>query len=278
MFLRGVNADMIKNVILFGDEEGINVLKKIGEYDFIKVVGVVYSEKRERAKGVALSVSQMLKCKVIEHPKVQEGDRYAAMLKEIYALNAAMGLCYSYDVIIKNDLLKLFADGVYNLHGALLPKYRGANTLNWVLIRGEKETGMTLHKMNDVVDGGEIVLQKRVEIEFIDTAVTLKQKLSHAAEELLNAFMQEIKSDCITFHAQDETQATYVKRRKPEDGEFSWEQDSVEIYNLIRALITPWPGARYKEGEEIHVISEFIPFDEVERLKEGYLNRKLEEI
>ncbi len=136
---------------------------------------------------------------------------------------------------------------------------------------------MTLHKMVEKVDAGPIALQKEVLIDRKDTAVTLREKLNNAAIELLPEFWKMVRSQELVLIEQDEAEATYVRCRKPEDGWFSWNQSAEEIYNLIRALVYPWPGAWYMAGKEKHIIQTFMEYEEVVRMKQefekGEINR-----
>ncbi|MBQ3163232.1 MAG: hypothetical protein IJC02_01635 [Lachnospiraceae bacterium] len=264
----------MKRVVLFGNESGLAILKNAAISEYIQIVAVVYSQKRIKSKETAIEISKELKCTAIEQPYKYDTGEYKRFLEEIKELTPSMGICYAYDIIFKEDLLNTFEDGIFNFHGALLPKYRGANALNWVLVNGEKETGMTIHKMSAKVDAGEIILQKRIPIDFKETAVSLKAKMLHSAEQLLLAFISQIENECITMHPQDESEKTCVRRRKPEDGFFTWDQEPIEIYNLIRALVFPWPGARYIENGEEHIISEFVSYEDVCRMKQEVLKRR----
>lgn len=267
----------MKRVVLFGNESGLAVLKNVANSAHIRVVAVVYSQRRIKSKETAIEIAKELKCIAIEQPYKYDNDEYKIFLEKIKELTPVMGICFAYDIIFKEDLLNIFEEGIFNFHGALLPKYRGGNTLNWVLVNGEKETGMTLHKMVAKVDAGEIILQKKIPIDFEDTAVSLKTKMLHTAEQLLAVFISQIENDCITMHPQNELEKTYVRKRKPEDGFFTWDQEPMEIYNLIRALVDPWPGARYIENGKEYIISEFVNYDKVCRLKEEFQMRRKED-
>ncbi|HOG12308.1 MAG: formyltransferase family protein, partial [Smithellaceae bacterium] len=129
------------------------------------------------------------------------------------------------------------------LHGSLLPSYRGRCPVNWVLVNGEKETGVTLHCMVEKPDAGDIVGRRAVSIDFEDTARTLYDKLCEAAGGLLDELLPEMKKGKIPRIKQDLSRGSYYGGRKPEDGRISWDRTAVEIYNLIRAVTDPYPGA-----------------------------------
>ncbi|GAA0511761.1 bifunctional UDP-4-amino-4-deoxy-L-arabinose formyltransferase/UDP-glucuronic acid oxidase ArnA [Tatumella terrea] len=150
---------------------------------------------------------------------------------------------FYYRDLLSEDILNLPPAGAYNLHGSLLPRYRGRAPLNWVLVNGETETGVTLHKMVKRADAGEIVSQQTVPISASDDALRLHKKLTQAARELLQSTLPAIKQGKVTLSAQDEQRATYVGRRTPEDGRLDWNQPATVLHNLVRAVSEPWPGA-----------------------------------
>jgi UDP-4-amino-4-deoxy-L-arabinose formyltransferase/UDP-glucuronic acid dehydrogenase (UDP-4-keto-hexauronic acid decarboxylating) len=149
---------------------------------------------------------------------------------------------FYYRNMLGDDILSLAPKGGFNLHGSLLPKYRGRAPLNWVLVNGETETGVTLHRMVSRADAGDIVAQQTVAIGADDAALTLHRKLCAAASELLTRLCRRFVKENPE-RAQDESQATYVGRRTPEDGRLDWEKPALTLHNLVRAVSDPWPGA-----------------------------------
>jgi UDP-4-amino-4-deoxy-L-arabinose formyltransferase/UDP-glucuronic acid dehydrogenase (UDP-4-keto-hexauronic acid decarboxylating) len=145
--------------------------------------------------------------------------------------------------MICREILDLPAIGAFNLHGSFLPYYRGRCPVNWVIINGEAQSGVTLHYMIDKPDAGDIVGQKAVAIELLDTAKTLYDKLCGAAKELLDELVPLIKSNQIPRRKQNLAEGSYYGGRRPEDGRIDWNKSADEIYNLIRAVTEPYPGA-----------------------------------
>jgi len=150
--------------------------------------------------------------------------------------------CY-YRHMLKAPLLALPRRGALNLHGSLLPRYRGRCPVNWVLVHGETETGVTLHYMEEKADRGDIVGQKRVPITPEDTALTLFAKMTAAAGELMRETYPLLRSGQAPRQPQDHTQATYFGGRRPADGLVDWQQPAMVVYNLMRAVTHPYPGA-----------------------------------
>ncbi len=148
-----------------------------------------------------------------------------------------------YRHMLSQDILNIPASGAYNLHGSLLPAYRGRTPVNWAIINGEKQTGVTLHHMIGKADAGDIVGQKAVEIDFEDTARTVYDKLCGAAREMLAEVLPLIREGRAPRSPQDLTKGSYYSGRRPEDGRIDWNWPAVRIYNLIRAVTEPYPGA-----------------------------------
>jgi methionyl-tRNA formyltransferase len=150
--------------------------------------------------------------------------------------------CY-YRHMLKQPLLNLPRLGALNLHGSLLPRYRGRCPLNWVLVHGETETGVTLHYMVAKADQGDIVAQERVPITSEDTAVTLFARMTEAAGKMFREIYPLLRCGQAPRCPQDHAQASYFGGRGPEDGRIDWRQPAIAIYNLMRAVTHPYPGA-----------------------------------
>jgi UDP-4-amino-4-deoxy-L-arabinose formyltransferase/UDP-glucuronic acid dehydrogenase (UDP-4-keto-hexauronic acid decarboxylating) len=164
-------------------------------------------------------------------------------IEKIAAVNPDIIFSFYYRKMICREILDLPKVGAFNLHGSYLPDYRGRCPVNWVIIKGEKKTGVTLHYMIDKPDAGDIVGQKAVVIDFEDTAKSLYDKLCLAANDLLDDLLPLIKSGQIPRQKQDLKAGSYYGGRRPEDGRIDWEKPADEIYNLIRGVTRPYPGA-----------------------------------
>ena len=150
---------------------------------------------------------------------------------------------FYYRALLSDTILNCARIGAFNLHGSLLPKYRGRAPLNWVLVNGETETGVTLHRMVKRADAGDIVAQQRVAIDPQDNALTLHRKLVACAGQLLEGALPPMKRGEIAATPQNDAEATVVGRRTPEDGRINWELPAAKVNNLVRAVTDPWPGA-----------------------------------
>lgn len=164
-------------------------------------------------------------------------------IQKIKELNPEIIFSFYYRRLICDEILGIPAKGALNLHGSLLPKFRGRAPVNWVLVKGEKETGITLHYMTKKPDSGEIVAQKKFKIEKEDTAFLLYKKMVPLTRELLLAAVPLLAEGKAPRIPQDEKASTIFKGRKPEDGKIDWKNSAAEDYNLIRAVTHPYPGA-----------------------------------
>lgn len=150
---------------------------------------------------------------------------------------------FYYRRLIPTEVLRLARVAALNLHGSLLPHYRGRAPVNWALVNGETVTGVSLHHMTAGADEGDLVDQERVPIGFADTAFTLYGRLHEAAVRLLDRTLPELKAGTARRTPQRLERGSYYGARRPEDGRIDWNQPGVAIYNLIRAVTHPYPGA-----------------------------------
>lgn len=157
---------------------------------------------------------------------------------------------FYYRHLLSDAILDLAPAGAFNLHGSLLPKYRGRAPLNWVLENGESETGVTLHRMVKRADAGAIIAQQRVEISPDDMALTLHHKLCQTAREILGQALPAIMRKEIHEVQQNEREATCFGRRTPEDSRLEWDKPASRLHNMVRAVSSPWPGAFSYSGTQ----------------------------
>ena len=161
---------------------------------------------------------------------------------------------FYYRKLISKEIIDIPSRGAINLHGSLLPKYRGRCPVNWAIINGENETGVTLHYISEKPDAGDIIGRRRIPINVDDTVYTVLNKLTAEGVKLLEENLPKIEADTVVAIPQNEREATEFPGRKPEDGIIDWNQSSLRIYNLIRALTHPFPGAfTYLRGKKLFI-------------------------
>ena len=150
---------------------------------------------------------------------------------------------FYYRGMLAAPLLSKGRRGSLNMHGSLLPRYRGRAPVNWAVLHGEQETGATLHYMTEKPDAGDIVAQTRVPILPDDTAREVFDKVTVAAELTLDSVLPLLLAGTAPRRAQDRVAASYFGARRPEDGIIDWQRDATSIHNLVRAVAPPYPGA-----------------------------------
>jgi methionyl-tRNA formyltransferase len=165
------------------------------------------------------------------------------VVAQIRALQPDFFFSFYYREMLKRDLLDIPKRGSLNMHGSLLPKYRGRVPVNWAIIHGETETGATLHYMTEKPDNGDIVSQQAVPILPNDTALQVFQKVTVAAEMALNDVLPALLAGKAQAVKQDLSKGAYFGGRKAEDGVIDWSQSAQQIHNLVRAVAPPYPGA-----------------------------------
>ncbi len=163
--------------------------------------------------------------------------------ERIAALAPDLILSVYYRHMIGTKILALPRLGAWNMHGSLLPKYRGRAPINWAVLHGEPRIGMTLHRMVKSADAGAIVDQGGVDIGPRDTAEQAFRKVMPCARAVLARQIDALLAGTARETPQDESQATYFTGRKPEDGRIDWGRTSRQVFNLIRAVTDPYPGA-----------------------------------
>jgi methionyl-tRNA formyltransferase len=165
------------------------------------------------------------------------------VVAQIRALQPDFFFSFYYREMLKRELLEIPKHGALNMHGSLLPKYRGRVPVNWAIIHGETETGSTLHYMTEKPDNGDIVAQQAVPILPNDTALQVFQKVTVAAEMALNDVLPSLLAGKAPRIKQDLSKGGYFGGRKAEDGVIDWSQSAQAIHNLVRAVAPPYPGA-----------------------------------
>ncbi|MES2208024.1 MAG: formyltransferase [Pseudomonadota bacterium] len=183
-----------------------------------------------------------------EHPNTE------AWAREIENINPDFIFSFYYRYLISDRILSLPSKGSLNMHGSLLPKYRGRVPINWAVLHGEKESGASLHYMVAKADQGDIVDQAQVPILRNDTAFEVFQKVCTAAECVLHRSLPALIQGSAVRRVQDATQASYFGRRTPAQGEIDWSKSAWDIHNLIRAVAPPYPGAFFEFAEHRFIV------------------------
>ncbi|MBA5864498.1 MAG: methionyl-tRNA formyltransferase [Nitrospira sp. CR1.1] len=174
--------------------------------------------------------------------------------------------------ILPPVILALPPRGCINVHGSLLPKYRGAGPVQWAIIRGERETGITTMFMAEGMDTGDMLLRETVEIRPDDTAGTLAPRLAEVGGRLLVETLRRLTAGTLTPERQDDSQATMAPLLKKEDGQIDWTLSAADIANRVRGL-SPWPGAFTSVNGERWTLWRVAVGDELQRATPGTITK-----
>jgi methionyl-tRNA formyltransferase len=181
---------------------------------------------------------------VLEDPEAPQID---SQLKKI---SPDFIFSFYYRRMLPPEVLAAAKRGAFNMHGSLLPKYRGRAPVNWAVLNGERETGATLHEMVAKPDAGRIVDQQAVPIGPDETAGEVMAKVSAAAEPTRKRSSPAELAGTASLRPNDLAAGSYYGARRPEDGRIDWSKSAQEIHNLVRAVAPPYPGA-FTEGMKI---------------------------
>jgi len=171
-----------------------------------------------------------------------------AIVEQVRQCHPDFIFSFYYRQMLGQVLLDIPARGAFNVHGSLLPKYRGRVPVNWAIIHGEKECGVSLHRMELKPDAGNLLAQRAVPILRNDTAGDVFQKLKCAAESMLMDVIPELITGRVTETPLNLKNGSYYSGRKPEDGRIDWSLPAWDIHNLVRAVAPPYPGAFFDQG------------------------------
>lgn len=188
------------------------------------------------------SVAELAKSRGIE-PMIVEDPSDPAVEEAVRRAAPDLLFSFYFRGILPARILRLPRLGSFNMHGSLLPKYRGRAPVNWVLVNGETRTGATLHAMTERADAGDIVDSEPVEIGPDDTAIEVQRRVTDAAVRILERRLPELEAGTAPRTPQNETAATKFGRRTPEDGRIDWTKSAKQVHDLVRAVTHPYPGA-----------------------------------
>ncbi|CAN1500388.1 Fmt Methionyl-tRNA formyltransferase [Burkholderiaceae bacterium] len=194
--------------------------------------------------------------------EILQRDQLSQLLPRLRQLSPDYIFSFYYRFMIPIELLRTAKIAALNMHGSLLPKYRGRAPVNWAVLYGEAETGATLHIMEEKPDAGDIVAQTAVPIEIHETAHEVFNKVSNAAKKVMEGVLPKLMKGEIPRRQNVLDQGSYFGGRKPEDGRIDWTQSAISIYNLIRAVAPPYPGAFTEfHGKALLLAKSSLPLD-----------------
>lgn len=253
---------------------GWNTYSYLKESPLFELIAVVLPSNRDHETITRLREdAKLLGLKIFEPVKLKE----KIFIDKIKDLSPNLYMVDSYSKLIPHEILSLTSNLGFNLHPGLLPQYRGAHVLNWVIINGESRTGMTLHLLSDSFDEGPIVADEIIDIGLLDTVNDIDEKLNQKIPLLLGQLEKQIRAKIIIARIQEGDMQHY-RARKPHDGEIQVEEDINVIYNKIRALTYPWPGAYLVKDKAKIIIWQAYPSNLSVDLSPGEFLRKNDDI
>ena len=209
-----------------------------------EVVGVVTQPDKPKGRGKEIHMSPVKECALQHNIPVYQPVRARdeAFVDEMRALNPDVMVVIAFGQILPKSLLELPKYGCVNIHASLLPKYRGAAPIQWAVINGDEETGITTMMMDVEMDTGDILEKTVVKLDPEETGGSLFDRLSLLGGDLILSTLSKLEKGEITPVPQDHEKATYVKKISKSMGDIDWTMDAVSIERLVRGL-NPWPSA-----------------------------------
>lgn len=209
-----------------------------------EVVLVVTQPDKPAGRGKKLAAPPVKQVAVeagveVVQPRSARKPEFAEMLR---ATGAEVGVVVAYGKILPRAVLEAFPRGCINVHASLLPAYRGAAPIQWSIIKGETETGVAIMQLDEGMDTGPVLLERREPIRPDDTAGTLFDRLAPLGADALIEALAGLEAGSLEPTAQDESAASYAPMLKKSDGEVDWSKPAADVVNLIRG-VDPWPGA-----------------------------------
>ncbi len=162
---------------------------------------------------------------------------------------------FYYRFMIPAQILACAKIAALNMHGSLLPKYRGRAPVNWAILHGETETGATLHIMEAKPDAGDIVGQAAIKIDLNETATDVFGKVTSAAVKVIEEVLPSLLKGKVPRKPNELNKGSYFGGRKPSDGQIHWDQTALQIHNLVRAVAPPYPGAFTQHQGETMIVA-----------------------
>jgi len=245
---------MLKIIFMGTADFGVQVLEKLADSKEKKLM-VVTQPDRPQGRGRKILPTPIKKVGFDKGLEVFQPENIndEESLKRLKGFNPDIILVVAYGQILSSHVLNIPKIGCMNIHGSLLPKYRGAAPINRAIINSEKETGITFMFMNEKIDAGDIIFQEKIDIFPDETCEELYYRLSALSAESLPKLLEKIKSGKIDRIPQDIKLVTFARKMNKEEGKIDWSDKGEKVYNLIRGTI-PYPGAfTYYNGRKLKI-------------------------
>lgn len=236
---------MSRRVLFFSDPIGAALTRSVAPW--FKPIGVVTAEIRPEQFPQMKVAAESYEVPLLVQPR-HHSHGYLEFVDAVRQLKPDIIFVNSYSMILRDDVLNIPSSGAVNVHGAPLPEFRGANPVEWGLIRETNFAGVSVHFMDSGIDSGDLIAIRRIPVAFEDTWRDVRGKVLSSTETLLSEILPSLtEGRALPRVKQDESKAQYNKRRVAADGTISWQEPIRTIHNMVRALVAPHPGT-YVEG------------------------------
>ncbi|MGB9678961.1 MAG: methionyl-tRNA formyltransferase [Thermoanaerobacteraceae bacterium] len=254
----------MKIVFMGTPQFAVPSLKKLYEENY-EIQAVVTQPDKKKGRGMQKNFSPIKQYALNIGANILQPEKIKGNLdfiKELKALNTDFIVVVAYGKILPEEVLSIPKYGCINVHASLLPKYRGAAPINWAIINGEKETGITTMFMDKGLDTGDMLLKKSIKIMENDDAITIHDKLADLGGNVLIDTIEGLKKGLILPIKQNEDEATYAPIISKKMGHIDWSKDCNYIRNLVRGMV-PWPGTyTFYNGKMLKIWkTEFVSYD-----------------
>lgn len=240
-------------------EFSVPTLDLLSNHPHIDLVKVISMPDRPAGRGMDLKspeVIEFAKAKKIPFIQTENINKDPEAMNELKSLDLDFVVVLAFAQFLGSEMLSMGKLGCFNIHTSILPKYRGAAPIQYALMHGDSETGVSIQKMVKKMDAGDLVHFHTVKIAPTETGGQLYTRLKFQAALAMNDLIEKLLKNEVTYTAQDEAQVSFAPTLKKEDGLLNFKEKKVaEIFNLIRAL-DPWPGTyTYLNGKRLKVLS-----------------------
>jgi methionyl-tRNA formyltransferase len=253
-----VGAGTVRVVFCGTPQFAVPTLKHLLAQQDIEIIAAITQPDRPRGRGMQVSFSPVKETALASGILVHQPEKIRSPESQemLQRLAPDFVVIIAYGQIIPARLLPIPKHGWINLHGSLLPKYRGAAPIQWAIAQGETRTGLTTMRIDAGMDTGAMLLRREVEISAGETTPELAARMAEAGAPLMLETLRGIAGGTLEAQAQNHSDASYAPLLKKEDGRIDWTRPALEIYNRMRAF-TPWPGAYTTfRGRTCHIAAE----------------------
>jgi len=253
---------MQMNIVFFGSDDfaAVHLEALVGSKH--KVCACVTQPDKAKGRGMKVSASPVKAAALRKGiPVVQPADlKEQNFRKGLRALGADLFVVIAYGRFLPAEVLAIPRAFSINVHSSLLPEYRGAAPINWAIINGERETGISIMRVTAKMDAGDIIAQKRLKILKADTAASVRARMMETGPRFLLKTIGSIEKGTYTFTVQDDQKATLAPKLTKGLGQIQWSKPARDINNLARGLL-PWPAAyTYYQGKLLKILeTEVVP-------------------